>query len=430
MSEQRPTTMIGTMLVRPAPIFILLIATTPPASAAASAGVCDIFASGGTPCVAAHSLTRALFSLFSAPLYQVTRVTDNQTIDVSPIAAGGVADISNQDAFCSGAHCEISIIYDQSGSNNHLTRAPAGGNDKHPTNLVNASRWPITLAGGHKVYGGYFEGNMGYRIDETVGVAKGNDPETLYMVTDGTHVNSGCCFDCTFARPREPKHTPDPNTTPPPPTKKLYLKPDGNAESNNNDDGAGVGLPCRHRAAKIAPSLTPAPNSTDDGGDLLRPLFYLGSGLGQRALGHGGSRRRLVGGRKPHDAIQHAVGAPLCVCHGVRLRARHSQQPRRVATVTLFPNSARTLNNNRKGGTNGFALKGGDATTGALSLLYDGPRPRGYQPMKKQGSIILGIGGDSSNQAIGTFYEGAITAGYSSDGTDAQVAANAAGYGQ
>ena len=33
---------------------------------------------------------------------------------------------------------------------------------------------------------------MGYRIDETVGVAKGNDPETLYMVTDGTHVNEGC----------------------------------------------------------------------------------------------------------------------------------------------------------------------------------------------------------------------------------------------
>lgn len=198
--------------------FLLLAAAT--ASAAAPAGVCDIFASGGTPCVAAHSLTRALFSLFSAPLYQVTRVTDNQTIDVSPIAAGGVADISNQDAFCSGAQCEISIIYDQSGSNNHLTRAPAGGHVKHPTNLVNASRWPITLAGGHKVYGGYFEGNMGYRIDETVGVAKGNDPETLYMVTDGTHVNSGCCFDCTFA-PRNPKPKHTPTTTPPPPTKNF-----------------------------------------------------------------------------------------------------------------------------------------------------------------------------------------------------------------
>ena len=152
--------------------------------------MCDIFASGGTPCVAAHSLVRALYSLYAAPLYQVIRLTDNRTLDVSPFTAGGVANVAPQDAFCAGAPCEISTIYDQSGSKNHLTRAPAGGNVHHPTNLVNASRLPLTLAGA-KVYGGYFEGNMGYRIDETVGVAKGNDPETLYMVTDGTHVNAG-----------------------------------------------------------------------------------------------------------------------------------------------------------------------------------------------------------------------------------------------
>ena len=50
----------------------------------------------------------------------------------------------------------------------------------------------------------------------------------------------------------------------------------------------------------------------------------------------------------------------------------------------------------------------------------------------KQGAIILGIGGDNSNNAIGTFYEGAMTAGYSSDETDAAVQANivAAGYGK
>ena len=51
-----------------------------------------------------------------------------------------------------------------------------------------------------------------------------------------------------------------------------------------------------------------------------------------------------------------------------------------------------------------FALKGADSTTGPLKTLYDGVRPRGYQPMKKQGSIILGIGGDNSDSAHGTFY--------------------------
>lgn len=57
-----------------------------------------------------------------------------------------------------------------------------------------------------------------------------------------------------------------------------------------------------------------------------------------------------------------------------------------------------------KGGRNGFGLKGGNAQSGPLVTLFDGPRPPGYQPMKKQGSIILGIGGDNSDRAVGTFY--------------------------
>ena len=77
-----------------------------------------------------------------------------------------------------------------------------------------------------------------------------------------------------------------------------------------------------------------------------------------------------------------------------------------------------------KGGSNGFALKGADATAGPLKSLYDGARPAHYQPMKKQGSIILGIGGDNSDSAQGTFYEGVMTSGYASNATDAAVQAN------
>ena len=32
-----------------------------------------------------------------------------------------------------------------------------------------------------------------------------------------------------------------------------------------------------------------------------------------------------------------------------------------------------------KGGENGFALKGGDATNGTLKVMWDGPRPPGYR---------------------------------------------------
>ena len=71
-----------------------------------------------------------------------------------------------------------------------------------------------------------------------------------------------------------------------------------------------------------------------------------------------------------------------------------------------------------KGKKGGFALKGGDAQSGTLTTLHEGNRPPGYETMKKQGAIILGIGGDNSCSAVGTFYEGAMTATYTSDATD------------
>lgn len=44
--------------------------------------------------------------------------------------------------------------------------------------------------------------------------------------------------------------------------------------------------------------------------------------------------------------------------------------------------------------------------------------------MQKEGAIILGIGGDNSNGAQGTFYEGVMTSGYPSDDTENSVQAN------
>ena len=85
-----------------------------------------------------------------------------------------------------------------------------------------------------------------------------------------------------------------------------------------------------------------------------------------------------------------------------------------------------------KGRAGGFVLKGGDAQAGPLRTLYDGRRPDGYDPMQKQGAIILGIGGDNSNWAVGTFFEGAMASGFASDATDDAIQANivAAGYGR
>ena len=75
-----------------------------------------------------------------------------------------------------------------------------------------------------------------------------------------------------------------------------------------------------------------------------------------------------------------------------------------------------------KGATDGFAIKAADATQGKMQLMFAGPRPSPrYQPMAKQGGIILGIGGDNSDFAVGTFFEGIMTAGFTTDEEDEEV---------
>ncbi len=86
-----------------------------------------------------------------------------------------------------------------------------------------------------------------------------------------------------------------------------------------------------------------------------------------------------------------------------------------------------------KGEPHHWTSLGGDAQRGALKVMFDGPRVNStYDPMRKQGAILLGNGGDNSNGSQGTFYEGAITAAgtFPSDATDQAVQANitAAGY--
>lgn len=92
----------------------------------------------------------------------------------------------------------------------------------------------------------------------------------------------------------------------------------------------------------------------------------------------------------------------------------------------------------KNNGTSEFALRGGNAAAGNLGTYYKGPLPGGWSPMKKQGAIVLGSGGDcckpggGANASAGTFYEGAIVTGYPSDATEDAIQANivAAGYGK
>ncbi|KAK8005759.1 glycoside hydrolase family 54 protein [Apiospora arundinis] len=294
-------------------------------SSLVAAGPCDIYASGGTPCVAAHSTTRALYSAFSGALYQVKRASDGATTNISPLAAGGVANAGAQDTFCAGTTCLITTLYDQSGRGNHLTQAPPGG-FKGPEangydNLASAIGAPVTL-NGQKAYGVFVSPGTGYRNNNAKGIAVGDAAEGMYAVLDGTHYNDGCCFDY------------------------------GNAEVSAAR-GSGPWI-----MADLENGLFSGANVKNNNGD---------------------------------PTVTH-----------------------RFLTAVV------------KGGPNKWAIRGANAASGGLSTYYNGARPNaaGYNPMSKEGAIVLGIGGDNSVGAQGTFYEGVMTTGYPSDATENAVQAD------
>ena len=76
-------------------IALSLFGTATVAQAATSPAAerpCDIYAAGGTPCVAAHSTTRALYAAYNGPLYQVKRLSDNGVRNIGLLQRGGYAD--------------------------------------------------------------------------------------------------------------------------------------------------------------------------------------------------------------------------------------------------------------------------------------------------------------------------------------------------
>jgi hypothetical protein len=78
-------------------------------------------------------------------------------------------------------------------------------------------------------------------------------------------------------------------------------------------------------------------------------------------------------------------------------------------------------------GKNHWTIKVANAQSGGFPrpFTFDGPRPSArYNPMRKEGAIGLGTGGDNSNAAQGNFFEGVMTAAYSSDAADDAVQAN------
>ena len=97
----------------------------------------------------------------------------------------------------------------------------------------------------------------------------------------------------------------------------------------------------------------------------------------------------------PHCHIIHGQLIALCLCCsgcGAKTQVNNGSKPLPFEFVSLY----------LRGKSDGFTLKGGDATQGTLDVQYDGPRPDPkiagtcgktgtYQPMRKVLSLSLSL---------------------------------------
>jgi non-reducing end alpha-L-arabinofuranosidase len=322
-------------------VILFAVAITPVGVASAQTirpRPCDLYAST-TPCVAAFSTTRALYSAYTGPLYQVTRQSDKAHANIG-LLPDRYVNAAAQDTFCVKTSCTITKLYDQSPNHNDLTPAPPGGAARGPGPNgydipAAAKALPATVAG-HKVYGIAISPGMGYRNDSPKQTAVNGQPEGVYMVTSALNLNGKCCFDF------------------------------GNAETNNLDNKAGhmdaINIMCHGN-----------PCSPDAGLDMEDGIY-----------GH-----------------------------------------LKVPPGTTFVTDMGTSD-----GQHTYAIYQGNARSGTLTTTGSIPLPSGYQPMRQEGAIILGIGGDNSNSAKGYFFEGVMTRGMPNTQAMEAVQSNivAAGY--
>ena len=339
---------------------------------------CSILAAGNNTCVAAHSTVRVIYPGYTGPLYQVCKgsyttgpksCTSGMTMDIGSV--GGYADAATQDTFCAGGSCTVSIIYDQTPMKNDLKPAPAGGAVRTPDNPAVANALKTTL-GGHQVYGILIKPGMGYRAGcSECGVVtpKGTSSGDQAETEYMVTSQNNLVDGCCFDY--------------------------GNAETDSHDDGNGT-----------------------------METVYFGGGVVWGTGSPGGHNN----GPWVMADLENGLYAGWENNSDQNISTNTPAKFNFVNAVVVGDVAS------QNGGKGRFALFAGDATSGMLATKYDGIRPAktGYVPMHKQGSIILGIGGDNSNSAGGEFFEGVMASGAASMATLSALQANivAAGYGK
>lgn len=329
-------------------------------------GPCDIYAAHHTPCVAAYSMVRVLSQTYAGPLFQVragssstnNTMSGGTTRDIMP-GPDGFVEADTVDAACGATYCTVSVLYDHSGSGNHLQRAFKGLSYGTVTydSYESVATQGMVMAGGHRVYSLYMNKLEGYRTPKGVvgkNVPTGSEPQGIYELADGTRSATACCWDFGNAA----------------------VSPD-----QYGSDALFFGAAYWGRGSGKGPWYM---------ADFEAGVFAGGTKVGDPGYG---------------DVA--AVGPP------------NPDNP-----SLMVPFAIGFL----KTGANDWALRMADAATASdLTTAYQGGLPK---PVVNLGGIALGIGGDGANGSFGTFYEGAVVAGFPAPEIDLAILKNvqAVGY--
>ncbi len=242
--------------------------------------------------------------------------------------------------------------------------APSGGGDNESI----ATQAPLSVDG-QETYGLYIAPGMGYRIDDAVNTAFGDEPEGEYAIFGREHYNGGCCFDY------------------------------GQMESNSLDTGDGS-MEALYYGTESTWSYGPNPGpwpETDQENNLVSGDFSRYNFGDLPVL--------------PFTPFSNGAMTTTPTTSGQFLTDFLSGGSKTAAT----PNGQ-------------WEFRTGNAQAGNLTTDYNGPRTwyltTDYNPMVKHGSDGVGNGGDNSDGSDGTWYEGVMTSGYPTDATTNAVAAN------
>jgi non-reducing end alpha-L-arabinofuranosidase len=316
----------------------------------------DIASLAGTPLVAAHSVTRAMFAAYNGKLFQARRPTDSKTQDINTVGMGGFVDLTALNTFCSGTTCTVMRLYDQTANGNDLWQNTIAN---QPTvgfwSAANGMKYPMIVSKGYQWL---------RNRNQVSKIPTGSTPQTEYFVVHGGEAGraagtNGCCYDY------------------------------GNMETLIRDDGPGT----------------------------MTALYFGDASDWTRGAGNG-----------PWVMLDmengvFAGGGPITILNAGQSSVNANDPSLKYASPNIVMGLAKT------DGKTTFELKYGNASMGTLSTAWNGSlptktNPTSYIPLKQQGGISLGEGGDGSAMGTGAFSEGAIMVAQTSDATDTAIQAN------